>query len=141
MLFENQSESGNTYAHSGTTTQEVLRACLDRARYVNHQKPCWQTTLSIPLLQAVVWLYEHRAAKRHKRQAPSFLDALYGEPCPECGHIVVCYPLFGIVPHRECRLKAARRDYERALANKPLNLLDLNKWLTDRFNEGNNKRK
>ncbi len=36
-------------------------------------------------------------------------DALIGAPCPECGHIVVCYPLFGIVKHYECALKAAEK--------------------------------
>lgn len=41
---------GNLGHYPGTTTQEVLRACIDRAGYVNRQIPCWQTKLSIFLM-------------------------------------------------------------------------------------------
>jgi hypothetical protein len=92
-LFEELKLKPNT---RGTTSQEVLRA----------------------LLAAVVWLYEHRAAKKHGRQAPSFHDAVYGTLCAECGHVVVCNPLFGIVKHHECALKAA----EKRAASKPPNV-------------------
>ncbi len=78
---------GNVGHHHGTTSQEVLRALIDRAWYVTHQIPCWQTRLSILLMGAVVWLYEHRAAGLHHRTAPSFRDAIYGACCPKCGHV------------------------------------------------------
>lgn len=78
---------GNVGHGPGTTSQEVLRALIDRAVYVNAQIPCWQTRLSIYLLGAVVWLYEHRAAKRHKRTVPGLHDAVYGVTCGKCGHV------------------------------------------------------
>lgn len=78
---------GNLDAHGGTTSQEVLRALIDRAIYVNAQIPCWQTKLSIRLMMRVVWLYEHRAAKRHGRKPPTVVEAVYGALCPKCGHV------------------------------------------------------
>ena len=78
---------GNVGHYSGTTSQEVLRALINRACYVNGQISCWQTRLSIYLMGFVVWLYEHRAAKRHKRPIPGLYDAVYGETCEFCGHV------------------------------------------------------
>jgi hypothetical protein len=78
---------GNVGHCAGATSQEVLRVLIDRAFYVNNQIPCWQTRLSIYLMGAVVWLYEHRAAKRHKREAPGFYAATLGEICATCGHV------------------------------------------------------
>src|SRR4051812_22480846 len=59
---------GNVGAHYGTTSQEVLRALIDRAQYVNGQIPCWQTRLSVWLMRSIIWLYEHRAARVHGRR-------------------------------------------------------------------------
>lgn len=81
---------GNEGHYPGTTSQEVLRALINRAGYVQGQIPCWQTNVSIYPMSLVVWLYEHRAAKRHKRRPPSLYDAIYGETCSMCGH-VGCY--------------------------------------------------
>lgn len=78
---------GNRDSRPGTTSQEVLRAVIDRALYVNRQRPCWQTRLSIPLLKLAVWLYERRAAKRHGRGAPGYQEATFGETCQACGHV------------------------------------------------------
>lgn len=78
---------GNVGHYEGTTSQEVLRALIDRAQYVNRQTPCWQTKLSLYFLHAVVWLYEQRAAKRHGRRAPGLEDAVYGDTCGKCGHV------------------------------------------------------
>jgi hypothetical protein len=71
----------------GTTSQEVLRMLIDRAMYVNSQIPCWQTRLSVWLYGFVIWLYEHRAAKRHGRKVPGLHEAVYGETCWKCGHV------------------------------------------------------
>lgn len=78
---------GNVGHHSGTTSQEVLRALIDRAFYVNNQQPYWQTRLSIWLMGFIVWMYEHRAAKRHSRKVPRFYEATFGETCAACGHV------------------------------------------------------
>jgi hypothetical protein len=71
----------------GTTSQEVLRVLIHRAGYVNNQIPCWQTRLSLYLMGFVVWLYEHRAAKRHKRTVPGLHEAVWGATCKLCGHV------------------------------------------------------
>jgi hypothetical protein len=77
---------GNVGHYPGTTSQEVDRALLSRAVYVNGQIPCWQTRVSIWLRAAIIWLYEHRAARRHGRKAPGLYAAVYGETCKKCGH-------------------------------------------------------
>lgn len=84
---EGEKFPGNVGKHHGTTSQEVLRALIDRAAYVNGQIPCWQTRLSILLMGLCVWLYEQRAARRHGRSAPSFYEATYGQCCQKCGHV------------------------------------------------------
>jgi hypothetical protein len=78
---------GNVGHYSGTTSQEVLRCLIDRAQYVNRQIPCWQTKVSIYLMGLVIWLYEYRAARRHKRKAPSFYESIFGATCDKCGHV------------------------------------------------------
>jgi len=78
---------GNLDSQPGTTSQEVLRCLIDRAKYVNHQQPCWQTSLSVKLLRFVIWLYEHRAAKRHGRVPPSYREIESAEFCLDCGHV------------------------------------------------------
>jgi hypothetical protein len=78
---------GNVGSHQGTTSQEVLRALIQRAEYVYNQIPCWETRLSVFLMGLVIWLYEHRAAKRHHRKSPRFYDATFGKTCPQCGHV------------------------------------------------------
>jgi hypothetical protein len=79
---------GNVGFHEGTTSQEVLRALIHRAAYVYNQIPCWQTKLAIYLQGFVIWLYEHRAARIHRRRVPGLHEAVYGIPCPRCGHQV-----------------------------------------------------
>jgi hypothetical protein len=78
---------GNVGHNPGTTSQEVLRVLIDRGFYVNHQIPCWQTRAVIYLGGLMIWLLEHRAAKRHKRKPPGFYAATFGEACVECGHV------------------------------------------------------
>ena len=81
---------GNTDAYPGTQTQEVLRALIDRAKYVNAQTPCMETTSSIDLLRQVLYLYESRHAHRHQLSLPSSLSSNIEEVpfCVSCGHLV-----------------------------------------------------
>jgi hypothetical protein len=58
---------GNVGHHSGTTTQEVLRALIDRAKYVNGQIPDERNDDVIALLRDAIEKLEHRAADRHDR--------------------------------------------------------------------------
>lgn len=79
---------GNVGHYPGTTMQEVLRAVIDRARYANRQIPCRETQKAIKLLTEVVFLFEKRAARRHKRRVDFTPEiAVIGSPCPKCGHI------------------------------------------------------
>lgn len=78
---------GNVGTSPGTTSQEVLRVLLHRAQYVQNQIPCWQTKVSLYFYGAIIWLYEHRAAKNHGRQAPGFREAIWGTCCKLCGHV------------------------------------------------------
>ena len=55
----------NENAFEGTTTQEVLRALIERTQYLYTQKPCIETWLSIWLFRVVIWLFEFRAARMH----------------------------------------------------------------------------
>lgn len=57
---------GNEFSHAGTTTQEVLRALIDRSRYVNNQAPCMETEAMIGLLQSALILAELRAARKRE---------------------------------------------------------------------------
>jgi hypothetical protein len=77
----------NVGRHPGTTSQEVLRALRARAIYVYNQIPCWETRVSISMLGWIVWLYEHRAAKRHRRKAPNVKEAISGLRCKKCAHV------------------------------------------------------
>lgn len=79
---------GNVGHHSGTTLQEVLRACINRLGYVGQQEPCMETTEATQLLVAAIALLEIRAARKHGRYcnvAPRVL--LEGPTCPKCGHV------------------------------------------------------
>jgi len=80
---------GNTRAHSGTTSQEVLRALIDRAKYVNKQTPCPETEAAIGLLNTALLLFEMRAARCHGRhlEAVTVGDVVHGVCCPKCGHV------------------------------------------------------
>jgi len=79
---------GNVGHYHGTTMQEVLRALVQRAEYVNKQIPCEETTEVVEYLKVSIWLLEKRAAKRHGRSTDFFVDdAVYGKCCDKCGHM------------------------------------------------------
>lgn len=69
--------------------QEVLRALIDRARYVNNQIYSDRTDNAIRLMEAAVWELEARAAERHGRLADfSISQAVRAEgKCGKCGHV------------------------------------------------------
>lgn len=73
----------------GTTSQEVLRALLDRARYVNRQIPCVETEAAIGLLQTAITLFEIRAkrVKGKHLNAETLHEVECGEICPVCSHV------------------------------------------------------
>ncbi len=79
---------GNVGHHPGTTMQEVLRALIHRARYVNAQIPDERTERAIRHMEEAVYLFENRAAERHGRNPPTLREAVSGEgKCLKCGHV------------------------------------------------------
>lgn len=88
---------GNTgRARGGTYCQDVLRALIDRCKYLNNQIPCPQTIRIIELLRTALYLFEYRAAEL-KGELPSFfrmeeirsdLVGIEGVvACKKCGHL------------------------------------------------------
>lgn len=78
---------GNQDAHPGTTIQSVLRALLERLRYLQGQVWSAENVIIILFLRFSLWLMEFRAARRHGRFY--FHSLKYSElkqMCPKCGH-------------------------------------------------------
>lgn len=86
---EGEKYPGNAGHHPGTTMQEVLRALIDRAEYVNAQILSEETLTSISRMKDALYWLEVRAARRHGRPANFTVDeAVAGEDkCSKCGHI------------------------------------------------------
>ena len=57
---------GNLHpAHCGTNCQEVIRALIDRVKYLDGQIPCAENLQIISLLRSALISFELRAARRH----------------------------------------------------------------------------
>jgi hypothetical protein len=85
---EGEKYPGNVGSHPGTTMQEVLRALIDRAKYVNNQIPCVETKSVIAYMEHIIWLLEMRASHNHGIwEHFSNQEAAYGQTCKQCGHI------------------------------------------------------
>lgn len=85
---EGKKYPGNVGFHGGVITQELLRVCIDRTKYLNDQGSCMETELALSAMrQALAW-YEVRAARCRgtyiEGDHASALDA--AEVCPTCGH-------------------------------------------------------
>lgn len=80
---------GNVGSHAGTTMQEVLRALIDRCRYVDRQRPCAENALVVADLRSALRTLELRAARIHGIAVDLPLDGieLLGT-CATCGHVV-----------------------------------------------------
>lgn len=86
---------GNTTSHPGTTLQSVIRALLERTRYLQRQVWCIENVGVIAALRTCLWLLEWRAARRH--------GTLYLHTCHYAEHAPMC-PVCG---HTQCRHDAA----------------------------------
>lgn len=86
---EGEGYPGNIGSHSGTTSQEVLRALIERAEYVNRQIPCAETEAAAELMRTALVLFELRAARRHGRHLdmPSVNRLVYSPTCVKCNHV------------------------------------------------------
>jgi hypothetical protein len=78
---------GNPY--DGTNCQEVIRALISRALYLNNQIPCLETTEVITHLRQCLFLFEYRAAREHNLTLPHPIqEDIENVPvCRQCGHI------------------------------------------------------
>lgn len=84
----------NVGHHPGTNCQEVIRAVIERVKYLQKQIPCEENQQIINNLRSCLWGFEGRAAKRHGRASVFPWQEQYQpvpielQPtCPGCGHI------------------------------------------------------
>lgn len=78
---------GNENEYPGTTIQSVLRALLERMRYLQHQVWSGENIVVISCLRVALWFMEFRAARRHGRfYAKSLSYAEFHPMCKTCGH-------------------------------------------------------
>ena len=78
---------GNIGHYAGTQTQEVLRALIDRMKYVQNQIPCDVNLRVIDKLRHCLALLEIRAAERHGKNFICFEDEIEDfAPAPN-GHL------------------------------------------------------
>lgn len=81
---------GNVGHYPGTNCQEVLRALIDRVKYLDGQIPDSSNVAVLGHLRGALVSLEIRAARRHKRVPANALwivDVENAPTCPECGHI------------------------------------------------------
>lgn len=80
---------GNVGHHAGTNLQEVLRAMINRVKYLDAQIKHQNNSGILANLRHSLWLLEQRAAERHGRR---LVDITWSEiesvpTCGYCGHI------------------------------------------------------
>lgn len=84
------------FPYSGTNCQEVLRALIDRVKYLDGQAHCVENVQILACLRDAIRLFEERAADRHGRRRDWRLYEKDGstndciehlETCDACGHI------------------------------------------------------
>lgn len=80
---------GNTDAYPGTTTQEVIRALIDRTKYVQNQVQFPENEVVLQNLRIALFNLEARAAKTHGRflRNVTLSDIENYPTCPVCGHL------------------------------------------------------
>ncbi len=86
---------GNESAYAGTTLQETLRACLDRIKYLDRQKPHSGNIVVFAGINNAIIALEDRASERHGRPYNGSHDCVYGIQCPKCLHVgceAQCHP-------------------------------------------------
>lgn len=103
LTFMKREGSGypfNVGHHPGTNCQEVIRALIERVKYLQNQVACAENEQIIKLLRESLRLFEFRAAKRRGQSPPQIsredLEVL--PTCPSCGHVACSGGHFGITP-------------------------------------------
>lgn len=80
---------GNVHGHPGLLTQEVIRALIDRCKYMRNQGACVETDVIIDSLRTALYAFEVRAARcrGHAITLDTLVDIELIPICPTCGHI------------------------------------------------------
>jgi hypothetical protein len=65
----------------------VIRALIDRTKYLNRQIPHPQNDIIIGALRDALEAFEVRAAERHRREFHRSINLEYEKPCATCGHL------------------------------------------------------
>lgn len=88
---EGEHYPGNVGKHAGTTSQEVMRVLIDRAKYVNQQIPHYANEVIIRNLRQNIYELEVRAAQEHGRRLTLTTEEIHDieflPTCAKCGHI------------------------------------------------------
>lgn len=91
LLFMKREGPGypfNVGHHAGTNCQEVIRALIDRVKYLERQIECPENAVILAGLRSALLAFEIRAARRHGRELPGLPIEVENMPtCDVCGHI------------------------------------------------------
>ena len=99
--------SGSPVQHEteypGTTTQEVIRAAIDRTKYVDALLPCQENYRAILLLREALYWLERRAYLR-KRQQLAQVNQSHADSgsMPFTAHEIEAVPICIICGHISC---------------------------------------
>ncbi len=81
---------GNLTSHSGTLIQEVLRALIDRIKYVHNQIPAPENIEVLKYFRHSLFLLEKRAAQRHGKELIIISDVEIEDlPTGANGHLLL----------------------------------------------------
>lgn len=84
---------GDGYPHnteptySGTNCQDVIRALIDRVKYLHMQIPHPQNGIILGALRDALLAFKVRAAERHGRELSLSRTIEFEPSCDRCGHI------------------------------------------------------
>lgn len=73
--------------YPGTNCQEVIRALIDRVKWLHKQIPHPQNGVILDALRAALVAFEVRAAERHGRELLITRTIEFEPSCKRCGHI------------------------------------------------------
>jgi hypothetical protein len=73
--------------YPGTNCQEVIRALIDRVKWLHKQIPHPQNGVILGALRAALVAFEVRAAERHGRELLITRTIEFEPSCKQCGHI------------------------------------------------------
>lgn len=91
LRFMKRVGDGYPYNHPptypGTNCQEVIRALIDRVKYLHRQIPHPQNGAILDGLRVALMAFELRAAERHGRELLITRTIEFEPSCKQCGHI------------------------------------------------------